>query len=178
MKNKIKEWDKIVKQSKEYVNDVYNQCTNPELRETSNHMQDDFDEFYEVTKAILECEQNPYGFLDNGSYLGSWDGAASFIHSFHHSCIDDGDHCYLSDEIHGPKLVFRWMHDYEPQELYYIVHPESKTFDGENGIENTDRDFEFHTDYKRFIKELSGRPELKRLKLEKFEEMISKLLNK
>ncbi|AUR87195.1 hypothetical protein HYP58_gp49 [Vibrio phage 1.097.O._10N.286.49.B3] len=177
MDAKIKEWDASVADAKADVLKALELFENPHLRETSDHMQSEFDEFYEVVGTILNCDQNPYGFLDSGNWLSTWESTSGFISSFRHSCIDDGDHCYLSDPLHGPKLVFRWMHDYDQQELYYMVHPHAKDMDERisdlhtrvgKGKSRAAREFEFHTDYERFIKELKGRPEFERKRNEEF----------
>lgn len=182
MFNKIKKWEDSVNNAKKDVQKVWDACNDPTLRTTSIHMQKDYDEFYEVVKTILECDQNPYGFLDRGNWLETWESTSGFISTFHHSCIDDGDHCYLSDPLHGPVLVFRWMYDYDPRELYYILHPHAKDMDERMGdfYDKFDKDkpaveYEFHTDYKRFIKELEERPEFERKRNEAFEAKLSKL---
>lgn len=167
--NKFKEWDKEHEVCKQHVMDHWDRCNDSSLRETSGHMQKCYDEYYEVTKTILSTDQNPYGFLEDGNYLSSWREVSSFIHTFHHSCIDYGEHCYLSDPLHGAMLIFRCHHDYTPQELYYIVHPQQKQSDERmedlynrmkvTGLEVPERkrEFEFHNDYKRFLKELNER---------------------
>lgn len=159
--DKFQKWDKDHEVCKQHVINHWHRCNDKSLRDASVHMQECFDEYYEVTKAILSTDQNPYSFLEQGSYLSSWESVSSFIQTFRHSCIDDGEHCYLSDPLHGPVLLFRCHHDYEPQELYYIVHPQNKEFD-EIEKEPSKREFEFHNDYKRFIKELNERPKFER----------------
>lgn len=185
--NKFKEWDKEYEMCKQHVMDHWDSCNDISLRETSGHMQECYAEYYEVTKSVLSTDQNPYGFLENGEYLSSWRDTSSFIHAFHHSCIDDGEHCYLSDPLHGPMLIFRCHYDYTPQELYYIVHPQQKQSDermedfydrmktaGKQPPERK-REFEFHNDYKRFIKELNERPEFERKRNEEFKEKMEAL---
>ncbi|QUE30147.1 hypothetical protein [Vibrio phage vB_ValP_IME234] len=182
---RCKEWDEINNSAKEFVEGVWKQCLDPSLRETSSHMQEDYDEFYEVVKAVLSCDQNPYGFLDDGGWLNTWTSTESFIHSLHHSCIDDGEHCYLSCPTHGPKLVFRCKYDYTAQELYYILFPMTKDLDermeevyNKHGKERKPKEYEFHNDYKRFIKELNDRPAFEEQRNKEFEERMLKLKGK
>ena len=178
--DKFQKWDKDHEVCKQHVINHWHRCNDKSLRDASVHMQECFDEYYEVTKAILSTDQNPYGFLEQGSYLSSWESVSSFIQTFRHSCIDDGEHCYLSDPLHGPVLLFRCHHDYEPQELYYIVHPQNKDFHETveakgKGVPERKREFEFHNDYTRFIKELNERPEFERKRNEEFREIMQNL---
>lgn len=200
--DKTAEWNKTDADAKQYVCDEYDKSLNFEKQETSNHMQDHFDEYYDLVKLVLECDQNPYGWLQDGSYMDTWVAVASLINSLHHSCIDDGAHSFVSCDTFGPKLMLLDPSDfYDPEnelhgeeKIYYEhAHPGRREQEAEfeemweriyekrgkpRPRKKEGRTWCVHTDYKRFIKELTERPALVEKRWAEFSAKRSKVLGK
>lgn len=160
--NKTK-WDNLFNNSKNHVESIYNNACDEVFMKSCG---EDEKEFYDLVKALLETEENPYMFLESPNLFSTWEGVSSLIHSLHHSYIDDGDHCFISCPIRGCTLTF--YHpvnsckdtDHEAKiDIYTKVHKTPPSGD----------EWEIHYDTYRFIEELKNYKENQIKKAKEFE---------
>lgn len=129
-------------------------------------------DFVTLAKFLVETDINPWGFMPIG-WESSKDSAQSFecfLNCLHHAMVDDGDVCFVTISLYGPRMLFR--HYSEKEEIASDI---SKRYTTSHKLEVT---WKSHNDSNRFIQELIkyeiDRQERTRIFEEKRKEVLSK----
>lgn len=122
----------------------------------------------DLVNWLLNTDENPYSFLDEGNLLGSAESFSYLCSILHHALVDDGDVTFFS--VDGePRIVFVHKCDLKEYKKYTRKEYKIVEVDGKKSIDHdiVDSDIVFFDDYHDWIEaiEIYATEQLKRFYL-------------